>query len=768
MLKSDIAHRVRRVHFVGIGGAGMSGIAEVLHNLGYQISGSDRCTGQTTDYLASLGIRIVHGHDPAQVEGVDAVVVSTAVAKDNPELMAAHARQIAVIPRAEMLAELMRLQEGIAVAGTHGKTTTTSLIASIFAEGDLDPTYVIGGVLNSSGTHARLGTGKYLVAEADESDASFLYLQPAIAILTNIDADHLETYQGDINVLQDSFNTFLHHLPFHGLAVVCIDDARIKALVNNLSRPFKRYGFDPQADYVAYDVRHQGAQSWFRVSRKGIKNWLDVRLNLPGRHNVLNALAAISLAHEVGVNDAAIVKALAEFQGIARRCQVVGGLTVAGKHLLLLDDYAHHPREISAIVDAVQRGWQGRKICVIFEPHRYTRTRDLFEDFCQVLATVDRLLLLDVYPAGEPPIVGADSRSLCRAIKQHGRVAAIFVEHRTALPSLLEHIVKEDDVLLVLGAGTVSSLASELLRRYGANDERDEKKLSAELAVRGVIKYNESMRKHTSWRAGGVAKRYFKPADIDDLRHFLKQTPESEPLFWCGLGSNILVRDGGLKGTVIAFYGVANTLKIEGRRLYAGAGLTCAKVARMSIAAGLTGGEFLAGIPGTIGGALAMNAGAFGGEIWDLVEQVETLNRWGQKLTKDRAEFKVAYRQVALPSDEWFTGAQLRLYHDDAQHATQPLRDLLEQRGRSQPMGFASCGSVFKNPEGDHAARLVEASGLKGQAVGRAYVSEKHANFIINAGGASAEEIESLIVLVQDKVKSDSGIEACSRSKNHW
>ncbi len=759
MLEANTIHRVRRIHFVGIGGAGMSGIAEVLHNLGYQVSGSDLVVSRTTDYLASLGITIGHTHDPAQIEDIDAVVCSGAIAEDNPELVAARARRITVIPRAEMLAELMRLREGIAVAGTHGKTTTTSLVASILAESRLDPTYVIGGVLNSSGSHARLGTGQYLVAEADESDASFLYLQPTTTILTNIDADHLGTYRDDIGALQESFNAFLHHLPFHGLAIVCLDDARIKAMVGDLSRPFKSYGFDPQADYVAHDVHHQGGQSWFRVSHEGEKNWLEVKLNLPGRHNVLNALAAIALAREVGVSDAAIITALAEFQGIARRCQVVGELQVADKRLLLIDDYAHHPREISAILQAVRQGWRGKKICVIFEPHRYTRTRDLFEDFCAVLSTADRLLLLDVHAAGEAPIIGADSRSLCRAIRRRGPIEPIFVERRATLVSLLKHIAADGDVILVLGAGAVSSVATELQQRYDASVSAAERRRPAAIKTRGLIKRNEPMKKHTSLRAGGCAEQYFKPADLDDLCHFLKQTPASEPLFWCGLGSNLLVRDGGLRGTVIALYGVADTIKIEECRLYAGAGAACAKVARMSVAAGLTGGEFLAGIPGTIGGALAMNAGAFGHEIWALVERVETVDRQGRRTIKDRTEFGIAYRQVICPPDEWFIGTQLRLDHDDAKQGAQQIRDLLNQRSERQPMGLASCGSVFRNPRGDHAARLIEASGLKGHGVGRAYISEKHANFIINAGGASAEDIESLIVLVREKVKSDSGVE---------
>ena len=459
--------RVNHIHFVGIGGAGMSGIAEVLHNLGYQISGSDIRESRVTNHLRSLGIKIEFDHIPTQINGCDVVVASSAIAGDNPELIEARAHRIPVIPRAEMLAELMRFQQGIAVAGTHGKTTTTSLVASVLAEGGLDPTYVIGGLLNSSGTHARLGTGKYLVAEADESDASFLHLQPTIAILTNVDADHLETYGGDIDCLQDNFIEFLHHLPFHGLAIICLDDEGVRKIMGSILKPFKTYGFDPGADYFAHDVHHEGQQSWFQVSRADCKEWLQVKLNLPGKHNVLNALAAIAVAHEVGVADKSIINALAGFQGIARRCQVLGELTIQGKKVLIIDDYAHHPREINATLQAVRQGWSDKRVVVIFQPHRYTRTRDLFEDFCQVLAETDRLLLLEIYSAGEKPVAGADGRSLCRAIRQRGQVDPIFVEKREKIPQLLENFVEENDLLLVLGAGDVGAISASLLEQYG-------------------------------------------------------------------------------------------------------------------------------------------------------------------------------------------------------------------------------------------------------------------------------------------------------------
>ena len=458
--------RVRHIHFVGIGGAGMSGIAEVMHNLGYEISGSDLDESATLRHLQDLGLRVETGHAERYIHGSDVLVVSSAIAADNPELIAARKQRIPIIPRAEMLAELMRFRQGIAVAGTHGKTTTTSLIASLLAQGGLDPTYVIGGRLNSSGSNARLGGGKYLVAEADESDASFLHLQPIIAVLTNIDVDHLEAYGGDYRALKNNFLEFLHHLPFYGLAVLCADDPGINDIFSRVGKPVVTYGLDSPADFTATMVRQEQSQTWFTVTRPQANAALEIRLDLPGRHNVANALAAIAVASELGVSDEAIVTGLKNFQGIARRCDVKGQIEIAGKLLLLIDDYAHHPREIAALLDAIKKGWSEKRLIVIFQPHRYTRSRDLFEDFCQVLAELEVLIVMEVYAAGEEPIAGADSRSLCRAIRLRGKVAPVFVEDRNEIHSLLPGLVEEGDILLVLGAGDIGSLPGELQQRY--------------------------------------------------------------------------------------------------------------------------------------------------------------------------------------------------------------------------------------------------------------------------------------------------------------
>jgi len=459
--------RVQHIHFIGIGGAGMSGIAEVLHNLGYTISGSDRSDSKITRHLGNLGINVVSGHDAVHINGSDVVVVSSAIAADNPELTAAHEQRIPVLRRAEMLAELMRFREGIAIAGTHGKTTTTSLIASLLAAGGLDPTYVIGGLLNSSGTHARLGSGKYLVAEADESDASFLHLQPEMTVLTNIDADHLDNYAGDFELLKSNFAEFINRLPFNGLAVFCADDDGVMSIIPEVTRPFITYGLADDADYQARIIRQERFHTFFTVSHGEEKDWLQVQLNLPGDHNVLNSLAAIAVATELGVCREDIAGALSGFQGIARRSDMLGEIRINNKAVFLIDDYAHHPREIAAIISAVKKGWQDQRIIVIFQPHRFTRTRDLFEDFCQVLSDTDVLVLMEIYPAGEPAITGIDGRSLCRGIRMRGKVEPVFAENREQLESILPGMIEEDDILLVLGAGDIGTLGAELLARYG-------------------------------------------------------------------------------------------------------------------------------------------------------------------------------------------------------------------------------------------------------------------------------------------------------------
>jgi UDP-N-acetylmuramate--alanine ligase len=465
---NDRMGRTECIHFVGIGGVGMAGIAEVLISLGYRVQGSDLKLGAATERLVGLGAVVYQGHDAAQLGDTDVVVVSSAISKDNPEIVAAHERRIPVVQRAQMLAELMRFRYGIAVAGTHGKTTTTSLVTSVLAEGGLDPTFVIGGRLASADANARLGESKYLVAEADESDASFLHLQPMIAVVTNIDADHLGNYGDDFGRLKQAFLEFLHNLPFYGLAVLCSDDDNTREMIPDVGRRVVSYGFGERADVRVVDFQQHGLATEFGVQIRDEPGVERYRLNLPGRHNVLNALAAIAVAAELGIEREAVRRALASFSGIERRLQVQGSIRRGAGQVTFVDDYGHHPREIAATIAAAKSAWPGRRLVVVFQPHRYTRTRDLLDDFAQVLAGADALVLTSVYAAGEEPIAGADAKSLARAVRARGAVEPVFIEDLAELPTVLANIVEPNDVVLTLGAGSIGALAPTLPRLLAA------------------------------------------------------------------------------------------------------------------------------------------------------------------------------------------------------------------------------------------------------------------------------------------------------------
>ncbi|MCX5591579.1 UDP-N-acetylmuramate--L-alanine ligase [Alcaligenes endophyticus] len=462
-------HRIKGLHFVGIGGSGMSGIAEVMLNLGYTVSGSDIQESAVTKRLASLGARIIIGHKPENIEGMGAIVTSTAIGGDNPEVLAARAARIPVVPRALMLAELMRLKRGIAIAGTHGKTTTTSLVASLLAAADLDPTFVIGGRLNSAGANARLGQGEYIVVEADESDASFLNLLPVMAIITNIDLDHMDTYGHDVAKLKSAFVDFTNRLPFYGSAIVCSDDAHVREIIPFISRPVTSYGIDTEAQVRAVNVRSEGTHMRFDVLRQGPQGTLPklaISLNLPGRHNVLNALAAIAVATELGVSDDCIATALDEFKGVGRRFSLVGDFAVPASRgsgtFTVIDDYGHHPVEMAATLEAARGAWPDRRVVLAFQPHRYTRTRDCFEDFVQVLSRADAVLLSEVYAAGEQPLIAADGRALARAIRVLGKVEPIFIADIADMPQTIFDFAEDGDVILLMGAGSISRVPAQL------------------------------------------------------------------------------------------------------------------------------------------------------------------------------------------------------------------------------------------------------------------------------------------------------------------
>ena len=459
--KKQAMRRVERIHFVGIGGAGMGGIAEVLLNEGYKVTGSDLASNPVVERLVALGAEVKFGHHASQIDGASVVVVSSAIKAANPEVAAALAQRIPVVRRAEMLGELMRFRHGIAIAGTHGKTTTTSLLASIFAEAGTDPTFVIGGLLNSAGSNARLGAGRYLIAEADESDASFLHLQPMATVITNIEADHMDTYDGDFEKLKDTYLEFCHNLPFYGMAVVCIDDKVLRALIPAIGRTVLTYGFSDDADYKITEFKQQGTRSFFVITDPA-GNQREVQLNLPGKHNALNATAAFALAADEGISEQAILAALGKFEGIGRRFQQYGEFDTGRGKVLLIDDYGHHPTEVAATIAAVRSAWPERRLVMAYQPHRFSRTRDLYEDFTQVLSSVDKLLLLEVYAAGEAPIAGADSRNLCRSIRARGQLEPVYVAEPKALAGALAEVLEDGDIVLTQGAGNIGSLVKEL------------------------------------------------------------------------------------------------------------------------------------------------------------------------------------------------------------------------------------------------------------------------------------------------------------------
>jgi UDP-N-acetylmuramate--alanine ligase len=462
MLRVPEMRRVRQIHFVGIGGSGMCGIAEVLLNQGYRISGSDVARSATVNRLMQLGATVFIGHCADNIVGADVVVVSSAVGPDNAELVAAHAARIPVVARAEMLGELMRYRHGIAVAGTHGKTTTTSLITSVFKAADLDPTFVIGGLLNSTGSNAQLGASRYLIAEADESDASFLHLQPMVAVVTNIDRDHLRTYGGDFKRLCQTFIEFVHRLPFYGVAVLCVDDPQVRAILPLVSRPMLTYGSSADADFRATNIEICGLAWRFRAERPAGFAPLDVVINLPGTHNVLNALAAITVATEEGVSDAAILAGLKAFSGVGRRFDVAADIRIADRHVIVVDDYGHHPTEVAMVIETARKVWPDRRLVMIYQPHRYTRTHDLYDEFTKVLSTVDKLVLLEVYSAGEDYLAGADGHALCQGIRERGAVNPIYASDPSEAYDLLPQILEEGDVVLVQGAGNVNQVSKRL------------------------------------------------------------------------------------------------------------------------------------------------------------------------------------------------------------------------------------------------------------------------------------------------------------------
>jgi UDP-N-acetylmuramate--alanine ligase len=737
---------IKHIHFVGIGGSGMSGIAEVLLTLGYKVTGSDKSKSAVTNRLEHLGAQISEGHNAQYVDGANVVVTSTAISQSNPEVKAARKAGIPVIPRIEMLAELARLKYTVAIGGTHGKTTTTSLIGHMLQRNGLDPTVIVGGRLKSFGTGGVLGKGEFLVAEADESDGSFLKLSPAISVITNIDNDHLD-YYGSMKKLDESFAEFSDHIPFYGITFLCGDDKGVRRILPKLKRRFETYGLGPKNDLRAENLTASETDSRYDVIYKG-ELLGQAQLPIPGRHNVLNSLAAIGVGLQLGISFEKIIQSLSSFEGVGRRLEVKG----QARGVIVVDDYGHHPTEMAATYAAAKERWPNRRVVVLFQPHRYTRTRDLYREFGAVLSKMERVILMPIYSAGEDPIRGISSGSIAKYTKGKGKTRW---DEKKGFEQLFDEL-KQGDVLLTLGAGDVWKIGEMVLKEGHSLRSR---LLEAVPALATRVKAEEPLARHCTWAIGGPAELYIEIETLGELRGvqaFCRN--ERVPFFILGWGSNVLLPDEGLRGVVVRLRGEFEKIDINGERVTVGAGVHLPKLAKRCAEKSLSGTEALAGVPGTVGGALMTNAGTPRGVIGDVVDSVSVLNPDGTTQTLMRDQLDLRYRHSNL-NGRWVVSASLVLKPSNNGDALQKMKAELEMRAKTQPLGTKNVGSVFKNPPNDFAARLIEAAGLKGHREGRVRVSPKHANFIENVGGATAKEALALIHRIQNTVKDKFGVD---------
>ncbi len=738
--------KIKNIHFVGIGGSGMSGIAEVLLKLGYHVTGSDAAKNAVTKRLETLGAVVFTGHQAKNIEGSDVVVTSTAISKTNPEVRAAIKATIPVIPRIEMLAEIARLKYTIAVGGTHGKTTTTSLVGQILKHATLDPTVIVGGRLKAVGTGGILGNGDYLVAEADESDGSFLKLSPTIAIVTNIDDDHLDYYKTMEN-LEAAFAQFANHIPFYGATYLCGEDAGVKRVLPKLSRRCSLYGFNKSFHLHAANVELNERGSHFDVVVKG-KTLGSVSLPLSGKHNVLNSLAAIAVGVHLDLPFAKIAAALSEFEGVGRRIEIKG----ESNGVTIVDDYGHHPTEVKATLAAVKARWPKRRLVVLFQPHRYTRTQLLAKQFAAALTGADKLFLMPIYPAGEKPIRGVSTDSIAKHLKKK---SFDIWSWQHPIDDLISEL-KPNDVLLTLGAGDVWKVGEEVLKSAASAARQ----LSAAFpALASRIKAEEPLSRHCTWAIGGPAEAYVEIHSADELIDVLKWCRDRrQPIFFLGWGSNVLLPDEGLRGVVVRLRGKLEAIEFNGTRVRVGAGVHLPKLAKACVDKGLAGAEALAGVPGTVGGALMTNAGTPRGVIGDVISSVDVLNTDGTVTTLEKDQLTLSYRHTNL-CGKWILSATLELKPSENGAAKERLLEELRSREKTQPLGTKNVGSVFRNPPGDFAARLIEAVGLKGKTFGKMRFSPKHANFIENLGGATATNALELMRIAQSKVKEQFNID---------
>ena len=755
------------VHFIGIGGIGMSGIAEVMRNLGYAVQGSDAAESANVKRLRTLGIPIAIGQRAENLGDAQVVVYSSAVRPDNPELAAARAAGLPVVRRAEMLAELMRLKRCVAIAGTHGKTTTTTMVAALLDAGGMDPTVVNGGIINAYGTNARLGDGEWMVVEADEPDGTFLRLPATAAIVTNVDPEHLDHY-GDFERVKAAFQSFVENLPFYGFAAMCIDHPEVQAMVARIrDRRVITYGFSPQADARAVNVSFgQGGARFdaiFRDKRKGCETKItDLHLPMPGEHNVSNALAAIVIARELSVSDEAIRKGIHGFGGVKRRFTRVGEYNGAA----IIDDYGHHPVEIAAVLRAARQAFTG-PIAAVVQPHRYTRLRDLFDQFCTCLNDADVAIIAPVYAAGESPIDGINRDSFIEGLRAHGHKNVVAIEGPEDLPAILTPHATAGGAIVCLGAGSITNWAAGLedsLNKRGGGGMNGTLNTTLSLpAVRGTLSKHAPLKDVVWFRAGGPADILFRPADIEDLCAFMAARPRELQVTILGVGSNVLIRDGGIPGIVIRLSSAFGKIEHSSEtRLRVGAASLDAAVARAAADAGIAGMEFFRGIPGAIGGALLMNAGCYGREVKDVFVEARAVTPDGALVTLTAKDMGFSYRHSAVLEGLIFVDAVVEGTKGVPDEIRARMEELVVQREATQPIRSKTGGSTFTNPPGHKAWQLIDQAGCRGLMRGAAQVSEKHCNFLINTGDATAADIEALGEEVRARVKGHSGIEL------HW
>jgi UDP-N-acetylmuramate--alanine ligase len=779
---------VRRIHLVGIGGTGMCGIAEVLLSLGFTVTGTDRARTPVTDRLLELGARIDYEHTSPLVLDADVAVISSAISSDNPELRLARAHGVQIIRRAEMLAELMRMKQGIAIGGSHGKTSVTSMVAEVLTAGGMDPTVVVGGRVHRLGSNARIGRGDYLVAEADESDGSFLHLQPAFAVITNIDWEHVDHYPTLDEVLA-AFVHFANGVPFYGAVIVCLDDPNVQAVLPRISRRVLTYGLQPGADLIAREIRVDAGGSSFELvwNRDSLGR---CAIQVPGRHNVANALAAAVTGLELGIPAAEVMTGLQHFSGVGRRLERRG----ASRGVIVYDDYAHHPREIEASLAALREAWRGR-LTAVFQPHRYSRARALAADFGRAFYAADRVIIAPIYPAGEEPISGVDAAMLARECRAHGHKDVRVADSLDGIAGELHSLLAAEELVVTLGAGSVWRVGAVLLERLRADAQDDPppppvpiaesaaaissptppepphsgtasaeqpQRYSAHTLQRlttdlhGELHIGHPMERCTTLKLGGPADALFVPAAVADLAHLTQRCREEGiPLSLIGGGSNLLVADAGIPGVAISLGRGFASLRIDtsSGHVVAGAALPLARLMRETLRAGLCGLEGLAGIPGSVGGAVVMNAGTRAGEIGTRVVAVHVLDGDGNQVRIEQEELGFAYRTSRVEQQGWtLVEVEFRLEAGDIDAARAQATDLRAYRNRTQPHRVRSAGSIFKNPPGDAAGRLLDQAGLKGTRVGAAEVSTLHANYLIATRDCTAADLVALIACCRRRV----------------